>query len=80
MIHDEEIIGLIHNKKDKALTLYLNNGKTLIYREVVFFHFDNFSDQNIVFDIYDFDSKKNFKRSYRRLPLPLAFYQRSGNL
>ena len=56
LVHDKEIVGISHDKNAKTLTLYFDDDCTLRYQNVDFFCFDNFSDQNVIFDIYEFNS------------------------
>ncbi|KPN70596.1 hypothetical protein [Neisseria sp. 83E34] len=57
ILHDKEIIGIFHHKKNKTLTLHTSDNQLITYKNVIFFHINNFSDQNVIFDIYSFDNK-----------------------
>lgn len=54
-IHDKEIIGLLYKKNDKSLILFSLDGNDLLFESVAFFHFNNISEQNIIFDIYTWE-------------------------
>ena len=52
-IHDKEIVGFLYKKNDQLLVLLSSDENNIFFNSVIFFHFNNVSDQNIIFDIYE---------------------------
>ena len=50
-IHDKEIVGFLYKKNDQLLVLLSSDENNIFFNSVIFFHFNNVSDQNIIFDI-----------------------------
>ena len=55
--HDEEIFGIDYDDEQHKLFLRTKNHKMLEFKNVVFFEQKNFSMQNVIFDIHQYDSK-----------------------
>lgn len=55
--HDEEIFGIDYDNEQHKLFLRTKNHKILEFKNVVFFEQKNFSMQNVIFDIHEYDSK-----------------------
>lgn len=52
-IHDKEIVGFLYKKNNQLLVLLSSDENNIFFNSVIFFHFNNISDQNIIFDIYE---------------------------
>lgn len=52
-IHDKEIVGFLYKKNDQLLVLLSSDENNIFFNSVIFFYFNNVSDQNIIFDIYE---------------------------
>ena len=55
--HDEEIFGIDYDDEQHKLFLRTKSHKMLEFKNVVFFEQKNFSMQNVIFDIHQYDSK-----------------------
>ena len=56
-IHDKEIVGFLYKKNNQLLVLLSSDENNIFFNSVIFFHFNNVSDQNIIFDIYEWEKK-----------------------
>ena len=59
-IHDKEIVGFLYKKNDQLLVLLSSDENNIFFNSVIFFHFNNVSDQ-ILFLIYMNGEKKIFQ-------------------
>ena len=46
-------ISQLYKKNDQLLVLLSSDENNIFFNSVIFFHFNNVSDQNIIFDIYE---------------------------
>ena len=72
-IHDKEIVGFLYKKNDQLLVLLSSDENNIFFNSVIFFHFNNVSDQNIIFDIYEWgkeDIPNETKAPIKETPKP----------
>lgn len=78
-LHDETIIGLVHDEAKQQLHLYLKNGGHFHFENVVYFETSGFSMQNVIFDVYRFTSR-DFPDDLNKRFATLSFYRAQNDI
>lgn len=78
-VHDKKIIGMLYTQDNNKLIFYLNNDESIIFNNVSFFKIDNFSDENVIFEIFKFNSNNVPSHLLESYPSLLGFVESDLN-